>query len=510
MNKKFQQQAVHFAKKCAKSTACLAVLFSLAGCEETPPPQTQTEVERSPELLTRAIYSARLQLDPHFARVSADAAPVRDLFEGLMQYDPQGNVVAGVARSHFSEDGKNWLFILDEYARWSNGQPVVAADFVASWQRLVEPNSTSPFADYLADIQIQNAEEIRRKELGVETLGVKALNDHTLLIELEQPNFKLPNMLAHSALLPTYQGKPPSEPFVGNGIYSLINKEPQRLILQAREPVVSFKTVVYQLISTVQNPSRFDLIENPLENYHANQIMLPRLCTYFYEFNFNDPMVSQKAVRQAIKAMVLPFEQSHNFGIPSHFVVPNALWKGESRQLSTSSSEHHLEKLGIKASRPLKIGIRFPKGALHQQVANRFGRSLAQSDLFRANFQVNETVREGESYQLRQDEHCAAYNDPFWFVKQFHSRYALAESGYSNSQVDEAIELIESGFLGQTERNKQLEKVARLLEQDVAVLPLFQYQRKISVDPTIAGIHTENASEVIYSKDLSRQPNKDK
>lgn len=506
----FQQQAGRFAKKWAKSTACVLVLLGVQGCEEPPQHEVQTEVERPYDLLTRAIYSGKLQLDPHFARVTADAAPVRDLFEGLMQYDAKGNVVAGVARSHFSDDGKSWLFILDENARWSNGQAVIAGDFVASWQRLADPHSGSPFSGYLADIRLKNAAAIQRNEMSVDNLGVRALNDNTLLIELEQPNFQLPKMLLHSALLPTYQGKAPSEPFIGNGLYRLTAKEPQRLILQTKEPALAFKTVIYQLISTVQNPARFDLVENPLENYDQHRVLLPRRCSYYYEFNFNDPMVGQKAVRQAIKAMVSPSELSLNIGIPSHFVVPKTLWGEEERQLSTSSSEHHLEKLGIKASNPLKIGIRFTKNDLNQQLANRVVRSLSQSELFRVHFQSDEREWQHSPYQLRQVTKCGDYDDPFLFVKQFHSRYAQPESGYTNSEVDAALEQIESGELSEKERAQQIKKVVRLLEQDVAILPIFQYQRKITVNPGIVGIERQNGSEVIYSKDLSRQPKKDK
>lgn len=487
----------------------MLVLLGVQGCEE-PKQEIQAEVERPNDLLTRAIYSGKLQLDPHFAKVTADAAPVRDLLEGLMQYDAKGNIVTGVARSHFSDDGKSWLFILDENARWSNGQAVTAGDFVASWQRLAEPHSGSPFSGYLSEMRVKNAAAIRRNEMSVDNLGVRALNDNTLLIELEQPNFQLPKMLLHSALLPTYQGKAPSDPFIGNGLYRLTAKEPQRLILQTQEPSLAFKTVIYQLISTVQNPARFDLVENPLEHYTQHSVLLPRRCSYYYEFNFNDPMVGQKSVRQAIKAMVSPSELSLNVGIPSHFVVPKTLWSEEERQLSTSSSEHHLEKLGIKAGKPLKIAIRFTENELNRQIANRVVRSLSQSELFRVHFQSEKGEWQNNPYQLRQAMQCGDYDDPFLFVKQFHSRYTQPETGYANSEVDTALDLIESGGLSPQERTQQLKKVVRLLEQDVAVLPIFQYQRKITVDPSIVGIERQNGSEVIYSKDLSRQSKKDK
>ncbi len=71
---------------------------------------------------------------------------IRDLFEGLVNQDAKGNWFRGVATRWQSNDNRVWTFTLRDNARWSDGTPVTAEDFVYSWQRLVDPKTTSPFA----------------------------------------------------------------------------------------------------------------------------------------------------------------------------------------------------------------------------------------------------------------------------------------------------------------------------------------------------------------------------
>lgn len=514
---RWYEQAVNFAKFFAKPTACLVLSMTiLAGCEEnTSPKMPSVYEEKSDTLLTRAIYSAHLQLDPHFAKVVADAAPVRDLFVGLTAFNTKGEIVPAVGKNSFTDDGKTWLFILDDNAKWSNDESVTAEDFVASWRRLIDPRTASPFAGYLAEMGLINAKEILAQTLLPEELGIKALNKNTLQIELEQPNMDLPKWLAHSALLPTYQGKAPQNEIVSNGAYRVETLEEKRLILKAREDNTPFQNVVYQLISTVQNPARFDLVENPLANYHVNTLNLPRLCSYFYEFNFNDPVVSQKAVRQAIRSMITPMEVGQSLGIPIHFVLPKTIWQGEERQLSTSSTEQILAKLGVKDSNPLRLTLLFEKNELHERVANRMVRSLSQSDLFRISLlavddQMFTQKQAQQTYHLARAEQCGYYDEPLLFLRRFHSQSPANHTGYANESVDQWLDELEALELSQELKNEHITHIVRQLNNDIAILPLFQYQRKIALDPSIVGIDANNMSEVIYSKDLSRQTKKDK
>ena len=510
------QQAVKFAKFFATVTACLGIL----SCEEKPitPPKVQPSAQDifRPNELTRAIYSAHLQIDPHFVKAVADAGPVRDLFVGLMKFSPEGYVIPAIAKDHFSDDGKTWLFILDEQAKWSNGEAVTAQDFVASWQRLSDPVNHAPLLMYLSYMGVMNAKEIRLGKLPASELGVEALNPHTLKVSLTTANFELPKMLAHIALLPTYQGQPPSsDNLISNGSYQLENYEKQRLVLKASQPL-PFEKVIYELISTVKNPTRFDLIENPLENYQLNERLLPRLCTYFYEFNFNDPYLKQRPIRQAIRAMISSSEISRDLGIPNHHALPKTIDRGQSRHLSTVSAEQLLGELGIESREPIRLILTHDQHNLHSKVAYRMARALAQSDMFRVslqavNFSQLLAKRYNQDFQLIRSGWCADYEDPIQFLMPFHSDSLDNKSGYKNTWVDQQLEALHNKVLNSEERQEIIASIVHKLESDVAILPLFQSYRRISVSPDIVGIVPTNSSEVIYSRDLSRQPidNKD-
>lgn len=211
-----------FSKKWLKLTACLCAFKLLVSCD--PSPQTPSDANikfadaeiKSASELRRAIYSAVLQLDPHFVRAVADAAPVRDLLTGLMQFSPTGEVIPAMAKTITTQDGKQWIITLDEQAKWSNGEPVTAHDFVASWQRLSDPINGSPLAHYLVYMGIENAKAILQGEQPPTALGVHADTPKRLSIELQKANFQLPKMLAHLALLPTYLGK---KTYIGSTFY---------------------------------------------------------------------------------------------------------------------------------------------------------------------------------------------------------------------------------------------------------------------------------------------------
>lgn len=111
---------------------------------------------------------------------------ISHVFEGLTVRDRNNKVVPGVAEDwEISADGKTYTFFLRTNSTWSDGKPVVAEDFVYSWQRQVDPKVASEYS-YQHE-PVKNAMAITRGEMPVDSLGVKALDDHTLVVELEAP-----------------------------------------------------------------------------------------------------------------------------------------------------------------------------------------------------------------------------------------------------------------------------------------------------------------------------------
>lgn len=504
-------QVVKIAKKFTKMTACVLLITS---CDKlnSPKPvsQSPTETQPSSSKLKRAIYSAVFQLDPHKVKVSADAAPLRDLLIGLMAYNVKGNVVPAIAQNWFTEDEKSWLFILDDKATWSNGKAVIAQDFVASWQRLIDPTAHSLLAKYLVYMEVENAKAITEQQKPVSELGVVALNDHTLQIRLNQPNRQLPEMLAHVALLPTYQGKiPNTTDFISNGVYQIKQIEDKKLVLQARSEDVAFQTVEYNLITTIQNYSPFDIVENPLSSQKTNVVKLPRLCSYYYEFNFNDEQLSKKEVREALRAMVASANIGQAYGVPSQSVIPHSLVKDREKQWQPIIVEKLLTKAGVSLHNPLKLTLLYDDSEMNSNIANQITRTLSQSELFNitprpVDWQTANNLREQKDYQLIRSGWCADYPDPLIFLQKFHSESPDNHSGYKNDLVDEKLNQLQTETLNEEQRSLLIKEINDQLYNDVAVLPLFQYQNRVGVVSSLWGIDLSNDSEVIYSKDLKR------
>ena len=128
-------------------------------------------------------------LDPQQATDGTSFEVIANYTDGLMQMDADGKAVPAIAESYdLSEDGLIYTFHLREDANWSNGTPVTAADFVFAWQRAVDPAVASEYSYMLSDIgQIKNAAEIIAGEKDKSELGVTAVDEKTLQVELNVP-----------------------------------------------------------------------------------------------------------------------------------------------------------------------------------------------------------------------------------------------------------------------------------------------------------------------------------
>ena len=149
------------------------------------------------QVLHRANGQEPQTLDPHLAEGVPSSHILRDLFEGLTSEAPDGSVIPGVAfRWNISRDGKTYTFYLRRDAMWSNGDPIVAEDFVFAFRRSANPETASNYAHVL--LPIENAREILAAQLPPTELGVEAMDDYILQIRLIDPTPYFLGLLNHS------------------------------------------------------------------------------------------------------------------------------------------------------------------------------------------------------------------------------------------------------------------------------------------------------------------------
>ncbi len=157
-----------------------------AAAESTP---AQPAGAASKEALKVMMETPAQSLDPQQATDGTSFEVIADYTDGLMQMDKDGKAVNALAESYeVSDDGLTWTFKIRKDANWSNGTPVTAKDFVFGWQRAVDPNVASEYSYMLSDIgQIKNAAEIIAGKKDKSELGVTAVDDKTLKVELNSP-----------------------------------------------------------------------------------------------------------------------------------------------------------------------------------------------------------------------------------------------------------------------------------------------------------------------------------
>ncbi len=147
------------------------------------------------KVLHRGTSNEPRTMDPQHVQGNAGAAMMYDLFEGLLTYDTAGVIIPGIAESwSVSDDGLTYLFKLRPNAKFSDGHPIAAEDFIYSFRRAVDPVTAARAARVF--FPIKNAQAITRGELKTDSLGARAIDPRTVEIVLEQSTPYFPELMA--------------------------------------------------------------------------------------------------------------------------------------------------------------------------------------------------------------------------------------------------------------------------------------------------------------------------
>lgn len=160
-----------YIKKLFVLICCMAIVLVSVGCGESLP-ETRVYFE---------LPDIPITVDPQTAASDSELIIVRNLYEGLLRYDESGKLANGVAES-YSADGLTYTFKLRRDARWESGEALTAHDFVFALRRAADPATRCPFASRL--MCISGAKAISDGSASLNTLGVKAVDEHTLTIAL--------------------------------------------------------------------------------------------------------------------------------------------------------------------------------------------------------------------------------------------------------------------------------------------------------------------------------------
>jgi oligopeptide transport system substrate-binding protein len=527
--------------------ACAGMLAALLalGCSRPQGPGTAPQA-----ILVRGGGPEPDSLDPQKARGFEAQTVLRDLCEGLTTLDKNASVAPGVASSWtVSGDGLTYRFALRPEARWSNGDRVTAADFVASLMRLVDPTTASAYAQYI-DV-VANTSDIVAGRKPPGSLGVAAPDDATLIITLATPAPYLPTLLSHPSTCPVHQPTVRLHPqgfarpgtMVSNGAFVLKEWVPGAYILATRnrhywnDAATHLEGVKYLLIAdenaelaryrggelqvTFAVPrGQFDWIKAHL----ADQLhVAPQLSTYYYGFNLNRaPFKDNPKLRQAL-SLVIDREKLTTLvlrvgELPAYGWVPPGIagyrsqsfdYRDMPMPVRITEAQQLYREAGYSVQKPLAFELRYNSGEVHTKVA------IAISSMWKEALGADVRLTQVEFKSLLQDidrgdvemfrsSWVGDYDDAYSFAQVLKSDFGVNLTHYNSTRYDA---LLHSAAQQEDTlaRSALLEEAERVMLADHPLLPLYFYVNKHLVKPEVQGWY-DNVMNVVYSKDLSLRP----
>ncbi len=519
--------------------ALCAVGSLLAGCE----PRTDDASTRE---LRRGNGSEPDSIDPQLARMEAAMTILRDCYEGLVAMAPDGSAIPGAAESwSVSGDGRSYTFRLRPGARWSNGDRLVAEDFVHALRRLVNPATASQYALMLEPVV--NASAIVAGRMPPAALGVAALDEATLVVELSRPSPYFIAMLSHPSTFPVHRATLAARPqelarpgvAVTNGAFTPSAWQIGSHILAVRNArywnnaANQLDAVRYVHVSDpVTELTRFragdlDVTYSVppgevarLEKQLPGQLRIsPQLGVYYYGFAldlppFKDAKKLRKALAMAIDREMLAQQILGDGERPAFGWVPPGVaaytpqryaWADIEAAARVAEARRLYAEAGYSAKRPLRVELRSSKSPLHDRIAlavtamwkDTLG---AEVSLRSEDFRVLKAAIDAREAALYRGSWIGDYNDPYSFLQVLKSGFGINLPRYSSDAYDTALAVASASSGDQ--RTAYLAAAERQLLEDVPLIPLYFYVSKHLVAPRVHGWY-DNVMNVTYSKDLS-------
>lgn len=491
-------------------------------------------------------------LDPHKIEGVPEAQVAYQLLEGLVTKDSDGEDQPGVALSWSSSpDFKVWTFKLRPEAKWSNGEPVTAHDFVYAWQRLANPTTASPYASYLDYMQVENAQDIINGKKKPEELGVKAVDDHTFQVTLSSSVPYFVGMTTHASTMPLNKNVvekfgdawTKKENFVGNGAYKItehvlnekivfernplywndketvINKATYLAIENASTDVQRYRAGDLDMTSYAIPPEQFPTLKKEI----PNEVFTARtLSTYFYEINNEKAPFTNEKVRKALNLAldrnIITDKVLAQGQTPTYVFTPTYIAEGElvqqpeySKQDMKVRNEEAIKLLteaGYSKANPLKFTLLYNTSDNHKKIAiaaqsiwkqNTGG--LVDVALENQEWKTYLDTRNKGNYDVARAGWSADYNQASTFGKYFLSTSSNNSAKYKSAAYDAAIN---SAYQAATaeERAAAYAKAEAQLAADYAIIPIYNYVNPRLVKPYVKGYEGKDPQDDILLRNL--------
>jgi oligopeptide transport system substrate-binding protein len=531
-------------RKTIINTLLLTALFggaTLAHAADVP-----AGTKLAPEqTLVKGNGSEPATLDPQKVEGTPESNVLRDLFEGLVSSGPKGETLPGVAESWETKDNKHYVFHLRKDAKWSNGDPVTAHDFVFAFQRAVDPKTASPYSWYMEIPTIINASDIIAGKKPADTLGVKAVDDHTFEVQLEKAVPYFVSMLSHTTTYPVPKkviekfGDKWTQPgnMVSNGAYVLKDWVVNERVDVERNPnywnngkTVINKVTYLPIQSTNAELNRYlagevDLTYNmPIERFKQMKKELPDevkvsgyVGTYYYQYNFKhkpfDDVRVRTALSYAIDRNVIADKVMGKGETPGYTLVPDFVdgfkpvapaWSKLTQAERDTKAKELLTEAGYGPGKPLKFELLYNTDDNHKKVAvavaSMWKKLGVQVSLVNQEWKTYLETKKQGNFDVGRAGWIADYNEASSMLDLMQTTHGNNDGKYSNPTFDKLMSESRNQVDAEA-RNKLYVQAEEILAKDMPIAPIYQYVTSRMVKPYVGG-YPANPLDNIYSKDM--------
>ncbi|GED29503.1 peptide ABC transporter substrate-binding protein [Brevibacillus centrosporus] len=509
-----------------------------AGNTQTQAPAAAPAAEKKPQVLRMNLHSEPPTADPGIAEDTTSGAVILATFDGLTRIGGDEKPHEAAAESYtVSDDQLTYTFKIRDH-KWSNGDPVTAKDFEYAWKRALDPKTASNYAYQL--YYVKNGEKANKGEAKLDDVGVKALDDKTLEVKLENPTPFFLELLAFRTYFPVNQkvvegnekwaGEAATH--VGNGPFKMESWEHKsKMVLVKNDNYWDKDNVKLDKIefSMVEDENtELSMFENgeldwagapmsalPTDAIPAlkeqNKITTkPIAGTYWYKFNTEKPPFNNVKIRKAFAFSIdrqglidniLQTGQIPATGAvpPSMVLNPNGYFKDNDQAEAKKMLEEGMKELGI--SKLPAITLSYNTSEAHKKIAE------AIQDQWKKNLGVDVKLENKEWKVYLEDLHngnfqvgrmgwLGDFNDPINFLELYKDKMGgNNDTRWENPKYKELLN--QSALESDLDKRKQiLADAEQVLMDDMPIMPIYFYTQSWVQNPSVKGVQMTGLGDV--------------
>ena len=493
------------------------------------------------DTLDRGVGSEWASLDPQVNFDGSAGYILADVYEGLVTFDPSGKIIPGAAESwEASADGKTYTFHLREGLKWSNGDPLVAQDFVNGVLRTLNPDTISEKGYYFySTIQVKGAAALANGETkDASVLGVTAPDERTVVVEMETPAPHILDLMGYFQMAPLHSPSfdaggaavfiDPAK-VVTNGAYVFREVVPQSHVLLERNP--NYWDAANVAIPFVKHHVTED-VGTELKRYQAGEIditydiplaeverltaetpdevwIFPSTYLIYYSFNLSHPELQNIDLRRAlslaldrdvlenkiVKGGATP-KLNYAGGFDANYKGPDIAEATMTQAEREALAQELYAKAGYGPENPLKLTISTTVDEILVRRAQ--GAALMWKKVLGADIEVNSMERKAwldlfytDDWSIFGDNLVGDFAGPETFLA-YQRPSADAGYGWENADYEAAMDEA-AAFPDKEGRYEGLAKAERILLDDYIFAPMAIQPNRHLVKPNVTGFENSAA-----------------